>query len=253
MTPRSLALFAPLAAVGLLAAAPASAAPIFAAPAPVAAHSADDGHGHEAAAADCVTHTDTAFARGTHTAKDPHELSQAQVKAQESALGKALAAKGMVVTKNGSLAKASPFGAQTAGSLVEVQNAAISIPVHFHVITSTTGAGKVSATQVNQQMQVLNNAFASTNISFTLASTDTTANRKWYTVTPGSTSEVAMKTALHKGDAGDLNIYSANIGQGLLGWATFPQDNEGSQDGVVLKTGSLPGGSAAPYLSLIHI
>ena len=42
-----------------------------------------------------------------------------------------------------------------------------------------------------------------------------------------------MKTTLHKGTMADLNIYSANIGQGLLGWATFPKSTYDSMDGVV--------------------
>jgi hypothetical protein len=46
-----------------------------------------------------------------------------------------------------------------------------------------------------------------------------------------------------------LNIYSANLGDNLLGWATLPADYSywGVSDGVVLLYSSLPGGSAAPY------
>ena len=56
-----------------------------------------------------------------------------------------------------------------------------------------------------------------------------------------------MKRSLRKGTMADLNIYSANLQGGLLGWATFPKSTYSATDGVVVLNESLPGGSAAPY------
>jgi len=58
-----------------------------------------------------------------------------------------------------------------------------------------------------------------------------------------------MKNALHQGSADDLNIYTCNPSNGILGYATFPSSYNSAplKDGVVLLHSSLPGGSAAPY------
>lgn len=125
------------------------------------------------------------------------------------------------------------------------------INVYVHVINKGTGLanGDVPDSQITQQIQVLNDAYKATGWSFKLVSTDRTTNSTWYTMTPGSSAEKQAKSALRKGTAADLNLYTANIGQGLLGWATFPSDYTASpsQDGVVVLYTSLPGGTAVPY------
>jgi hypothetical protein len=123
------------------------------------------------------------------------------------------------------------------------------INVYFHIITNSTGAGGVSTQQILDQVSILNAAYSAFGVSFKLAGTDTTANNSWYTMGYGTTAESQAKNTLRVGTADDLNIYSANIGGGLLGWATFPSNYAGNpmMDGVVLLNASLPGGSAAPY------
>jgi Pregnancy-associated plasma protein-A len=125
------------------------------------------------------------------------------------------------------------------------------INVYFHVINKGAGVanGDITTTSINNQITVLNNAFSPWGWTFNLVSVDRTTNASWYTMGFGSTAETQAKNALRKGTADDLNIYTANIGGGLLGWATFPSDYAGNpkKDGTVLLANSLPGGTAAPY------
>ena len=123
------------------------------------------------------------------------------------------------------------------------------IDVYFHVITSSDGKGDVPDRQINNQMKVLNAAFANWGWTFNLAGVDRTANDAWFAMEPGTTAERDAKAALRVGSADDLNVYSANPGAGLLGWATFPSSyaSRPSDDGVVILFSSVPGGSAAPY------
>ncbi|MEA2551863.1 MAG: hypothetical protein QOJ65_39 [Fimbriimonadaceae bacterium] len=123
------------------------------------------------------------------------------------------------------------------------------VQVYVHRIHASDGSGGVvSAAQINDQINVLNAAYASTGAAFSLAGVDDTNNAAWYTTTGGA-DETAMKTALRRGTAQTLNLYTNNMGSGLLGWATFPSSyaSQPKMDGVVLLYSSLPGGTAAPY------
>lgn len=122
------------------------------------------------------------------------------------------------------------------------------IPVYVHVVRTSSGGGDVSDQEINQQINVLNAAYGKWGYTFSLAMTDRTNNSTWYTNCYGS-SESAMKNALHRGTAKDLNLYTCSPSGGILGYATFPSsyNSRPALDGVVVLNESLPGGSASPY------
>jgi hypothetical protein len=78
---------------------------------------------------------------------------------------------------------------------------------------------------------------------------DRTTNAGWFKLTGGK--EKKMKAALKVGGPETLNVYSADLGNSLLGWAYFAQDtaSDGVLDGVVIHFDSLPGGPWGPDYS----
>ncbi|MEI2649731.1 MAG: zinc metalloprotease [Dermatophilaceae bacterium] len=139
-------------------------------------------------------------------------------------------------------------------------NGSVTIPTVFHVISDhalTVAETGRWTRMINDQMTVLNDSFsgktagvaADSPFRFDLTKITWTVNSAWYAVTPGKV-ERDMKTALYEGDSRTLNVYSANIGAGLLGWAYFPKGyNNGRDyiDGVVMLDESMPGGTAGRY------
>lgn len=125
------------------------------------------------------------------------------------------------------------------------------IPVYFHVINKGSGIanGDIPDSQVQAQMEVLNAAYASSGYQFQLVSTDRTTNATWFKMSPGSTAQTAAKKALRKGGANALNLYTAGLSGGLLGYATFPWSYAAnpSDDGVVILYSSVPGGTTKSY------
>ncbi|MBI4888663.1 MAG: zinc metalloprotease [Acidobacteria bacterium] len=129
--------------------------------------------------------------------------------------------------------------------------ATATVNVYVHVINQGAGVanGDVTSQMITDQIGVLNAAYLASGFQFNLASVDRTTNTYWYAMAPGSAEEAKAKQALRQGSADDLNIYTANPGGGLLGWATFPSRyaKDPVSDGVVVHYTSLPGGSAVPY------
>jgi hypothetical protein len=141
------------------------------------------------------------------------------------------------------------------------------VPVAFHVINKGTKKqqGNVPRVQIEAQIDVLDEAFASSGFDFELVEVTRTNQPQWFNLIPangaeprlfrGSGKEVKMKKALHQGDARTLNIYTASLGQFLLGWAYLPWDFTDAvskplprfYDGVVLDYRSLPGGAFVNY------
>jgi hypothetical protein len=134
--------------------------------------------------------------------------------------------------------------------------AAKTFPIYFHVINKGSGItnGDVPDSQLQAQLDVMNQDYASCGFSWTLGGIDRTTNTDWFNKAgPSSTQQTAMKKALRKGGANALNVYTVGFtsgsGAGLLGYATFPSDysSNPSDDGVVMLFSSVPGGTATNY------
>lgn len=102
------------------------------------------------------------------------------------------------------------------------------VPVWFHIIHTTTGVGNLDDKTINDQIAVINKAYGPY-FTFVLAGVTRTPNNDWFAnLYPGSSEEEAVKGSLRKGGRQHLNIYTASLSGGLLGWATFPSGERGS-------------------------
>jgi hypothetical protein len=118
------------------------------------------------------------------------------------------------------------------------------IPVRFHIIHEGQ-QGYLPDRQLKAQIALLNRTYAPANLQFKTVDVNLHENSAWFRHEPGTDGEIEMKTELGKDTAGSLNIYTAEPGAGLLGYATFPWWLQESPqlDGVVLHHASLPNAS----------
>jgi hypothetical protein len=142
--------------------------------------------------------------------------------------------------------------ALAAAELATAGGAMIEIPVAFHVVYAKKRnqlEGNVPDSQIDAQIQGLNDALQPFGFSFYLASVDRTNNSSWYTGCYNSSTESAMKQALAVDPPTTLNIYTCNPSQGVLGYAYYPSSlpEDSFLHGVVVLYSSLPGGTAVPY------
>lgn len=132
--------------------------------------------------------------------------------------------------------------------------ASINIPVAFHIVTKVGKGrnpgviGTVTASQVTEQLRVLNDAYSGRGFTFSLATVTNTVNSRWFDGCANSGVERDMKASLAVDPARTLNVYSCDP-SGLLGYAYYPSSfaETDTRHGVVLLYASFPGGSATNY------
>ena len=182
-----------------------------------------------------AAHADAKARPGRPGRQDPDALTEAQVRQREADLSAALAGR-------------RPGGHATL--------ATVTIPVVVHVVAENTtrAGGYLPDSMIQQQIAVLNDSYdggtvggAATPFAFTLQSVTRNVRPEWYPIVYGSQAERQMKAALRVGGKETLNLYTGELSDDLLGWATFPQRKLNSSDGVVVLAESLPGGTAGIY------
>jgi hypothetical protein len=115
-------------------------------------------------------------------------------------------------------------------------NFSVAVPVRFHEIIKTNGngGGDLSDARIAAQIKALNVGYAGTGFTFVLAENTETVQPQWFNLISangaepryfrGGGKEVNMKRLLADDDPATLEVYSASLGQFLLGWAWFPSD-----------------------------
>lgn len=147
------------------------------------------------------------------------------------------------------------------------QTSNVTVDTYIHIVSTNNQSNMVTKAMVENQIGVLQSAYASSNITFNLISTDYTVNDTWAT----DQNDADMKIALRKGNYSALNIYYQTnlsttvygVPSQLLGYCTLPTNviyspcdgcakaefpaSDYAMDGCNILAGSMPGGQVVGY------
>jgi predicted Zn-dependent protease len=144
--------------------------------------------------------------------------------------------------------------------LLDALEEEVTIPVYWHVVMVSNGTeGMVEKRSIKENIKSLNRDYASTGFTFELMEVDYVKHDEWFSnMYPGAEGlEKAMKSSLKRGGKKALNIYTADLYFGILGFSTLPQDynKHPEMDGVVIHYQTLIGGNFVPVnkgKTLVH-
>jgi hypothetical protein len=141
-------------------------------------------------------------------------------------------------------------GTQMAGIAVRESKQPIVVDVAFHIITTAAKAGTITQKMADDQLTVLNKAYAPSNIQFNRVVTTFTVNDAW--AVGQDADATAMKTALRNGTYSTHNIYfMTDLTGSILGTCSLPSDigsgtpapSTYNSDGCMIQANTMPGGN----------
>jgi hypothetical protein len=141
-------------------------------------------------------------------------------------------------------------GTQMAGVAVRAAKPLITVDVAFHIITTAAKAGTITQKMADDQLTILNKAYAASNIQFNRIATTFTVNDAW--AIGADADATAMKTALRNGTYATHNIYfMTDLTGSILGTCSLPSDigpstsapSTYNSDGCMIQANTMPGGN----------
>ncbi|TFK26735.1 hypothetical protein FA15DRAFT_702490 [Coprinopsis marcescibilis] len=129
-----------------------------------------------------------------------------------------------------------------------IQRAGLVLPLYYHILYRdlTFDGGYLSDAQVNSAVNMLNDGFSATGISFRLDGIRRWHNATWFQQVDGTPENVdierEMKQSTRIGGATTLNVWTSGMIT-AAGYAAFPWNYAANpiNDGVVMKWDVLPG------------